>query len=106
MDRTDASAHRLKLALTAPDRRRRIPGAGRGSMLLTDEDTAMHGKPFFERLAASVESISRHAYYPGLADTIDGCLEDIDDLLQSGRITPAQREALRFILMRMSLNAA
>jgi hypothetical protein len=59
-----------------------------------------------DRLVASVGRISRHASYPGIEQTLNQCLEDIDALRRADRITPEQREALRFILLGVSLHAA
>lgn len=61
---------------------------------------------YFDRLVASVERISRHAYYPGIHQTVDQCLEDLDELMRAGRISAEQREALRFVLLGMTLSAA
>ncbi len=66
----------------------------------------MNGPVYFERLVASVERIARHAYYPGIDQAIELCLEDIDDLMLSNQITPDQREALRLLLLGITLNAA
>jgi hypothetical protein len=66
----------------------------------------MNGPSYYDRLVASVERIARHAYYPGIDQTVDQCLEDIDELMRAGRISPEQREALRFVLLGMTLNAA
>ena len=66
----------------------------------------MNSPSYFDRLAVQVERIARHAYYPGIDQTVDQCLEDIDELMRAGRISPEQREALRFVLLGMTLNAA
>ena len=66
----------------------------------------MNSLSYFENLVASVERIARHAYFPGIDQAINQCLEDIDDLRDEDRITPEQREALRFVLLGMTLNAA
>jgi hypothetical protein len=66
----------------------------------------MNSLSYFERLVASVERIARHAYYPGIEQSINQCLEDIDELMHEDCITPEQREALRFVLLGMTLNAA
>ena len=57
----------------------------------------MNGPVYFDRLVASVERIARHAYYPGIDQAIELCLEDIDELMHSNQITPDQREALRLL---------
>jgi len=61
---------------------------------------------YYDRLVESVGRIARHAYYPGIELTLNQCLEDIDALRTAERITPDQREALRFILLGVSLHAA
>ena len=61
---------------------------------------------YYDRLVDSVSRIARHAYYPGIEQTLDQCLEDIDALRDDERITPEQREALRLIILRVSLHAA
>jgi hypothetical protein len=61
---------------------------------------------YFNNLVACVERIARHAYYPDIDQAISQCLEDIDDLMHEARITPEQREALRFVLLGMTLRAA
>ena len=66
----------------------------------------MNSPSYFDRLVAPVERIARHAYYPGIDQTVDQCLEDLDELMRAGRISPEQREALRFVLLGMTLNAA
>jgi len=73
---------------------------------LRDEVTAMNSANYFERLVASVERIARHAYYPGIDQAIAQCLEDIDELLLDGHITVDEREALRFVLLGISMTAA
>jgi hypothetical protein len=60
----------------------------------------------YENLAASVETIARHTYYPGIDQVIEQCLDDIDELLDAGQITPDQREALRLVLLGMTLTSA
>ena len=66
----------------------------------------MNGPVYFERLVASVERIARHTYYPGIDEAIELCLEDIDELMRSNRITPDEREALRLLLLGITLNTA
>lgn len=61
---------------------------------------------YFDRLVDSVSRIARHSYYPGIEQTLDQCLEDIDALRDADRITADQREALRLILLGVSLHAA
>ena len=66
----------------------------------------MISSDYFERLVASVERIARHAYYPGIKEAIEQCLEDIDELMHAGRITAEEREALRLILLGMTLTSS
>ena len=66
----------------------------------------MNRLSYFENMVASVERIARHAYYPDIDQAINQCLQDIDDLMDEDRITPEQREALRFVLLGMTLSAA
>jgi len=75
-------------------------------LFFKDEETTMTGPVYFERLVTSVERIARHAYYPGIDQAIEICLEDIDELMHANRITPEQREALRLLLLGITLNAA
>ncbi len=63
----------------------------------------MNSSSYFDRLVTSVERIARHAYYPGIDEAIEQCLEDIDELLIGGRITAEEREALRIVLLGMTL---
>jgi len=63
----------------------------------------MTGSMYFERLVASVDRIARHAYYPGIDETIHQSLQDLEDLFSSGRITGEERDALRFILLGISM---
>jgi hypothetical protein len=64
----------------------------------------MNGSEYFERLVALVERIARHAYYPGIDEAIEQCLQDVDDLLISGQISGDQREALRFVLLGIAIS--
>ena len=61
---------------------------------------------YFERLVTSVDRIARHAYYPGIDEAIEQCLEDIDELMHVGRITPEERDALRIVLLGMTLTSS
>ena len=74
-------------------------------LFFKDEETTMTGPVYFERLVASVERIARHAYYPGIDQAIEICLEDIDELMHTNRITPEQRDALRLLLLGITLKA-
>jgi len=64
------------------------------------------GLSYYDLLVASVSRIARHAYYPGIEQTLDQCLEDIDALRDAERISAEQREALRLIILGVSLHAA
>jgi hypothetical protein len=59
----------------------------------------MNALTYFERLTASAEMIARHAFYPGKAEAVHQCMEDIEDLLLEGRISPEQGDMLRGILL-------
>jgi len=78
---------------------------GNDLLFLKDEETPMISSEYFERLVTSVERIARHAYYPGIDEAIEQCLEDIDELMQAGRITAEEREALRIVLLGMTLTS-
>jgi len=75
-------------------------------LFLKDEETPMISSEYFERLVTSVERIARHAYYPGIDEAIEQCLEDIDELMHEGRITAEEREALRIVLLGMTLTSS
>ncbi len=75
-------------------------------LFLKDEETPMISSEYYERLVTSVERIARHAYYPGIDEAIEQCLEDIDELMHEGRITAEEREALRFVLLGMTLTSS
>jgi hypothetical protein len=66
----------------------------------------MDGLSYFERLVASAERIARHANYPGKAQAVGQCIDDIDDLAQAERITAEQRETLRAVLLGARSHAA
>jgi len=71
-----------------------------------DEDPAMNGTSYFDRLIASAERIARHAHYPGKEQAVGHCLEDIDDLMHEERITAEQRDQLRAVLLSAPSHAA
>jgi hypothetical protein len=71
-----------------------------------DEELAMTGTTYFDRLIASAERIARHAEYPGKQQALGQCLEDIDDLAIAERITNEQRELLRSVLLGALSHAA
>jgi hypothetical protein len=74
--------------------------------LLKDEESTMSSPVFFESLVTSVERIARHAYYPGIDEAISQCLDDIDELMHSGQISSEQRDALRLVLLGMTLSTS
>jgi hypothetical protein len=61
--------------------------------------TSVDDTIYFEKLVQSVTRIIRHAYYPGKDETVERCLEEIDDLEEMGRISSEQRAALRELLV-------
>ena len=68
-----------------------------------EEDRTM---TYFDRLAATAERIARHAFYPGKGEAVGRCIDDIEDLVIAGTITPEQREVLREILLGAVSHAA
>jgi hypothetical protein len=66
----------------------------------------MNSPSYFERLAVCVQRVARHAYYPGIDQAIGQCLEDIDELMDSGLITVDQRKALRCLVLGGTLTAS
>jgi hypothetical protein len=74
--------------------------------LLKDEEPPMHAASYFSRLVASVARIAGHAYFPGKAEAVEQCLEDIDDLVVAGQITAEQRDLLREVLQGSFSHAA
>ena len=61
---------------------------------------------YFERLAAVVERVARHPYFPGKQATVALCMEDIEGLSMDGLITAEQEDILREILLgKISLAA-
>jgi hypothetical protein len=59
----------------------------------------MSRPPYFQRLVETAELIARHADYPGKRGAVEQCVEDVEDLSRTGRITDQQRDALREILL-------
>jgi NTE family protein len=53
---------------------------------------------YFEKLVGSVTRVVRHSYYPGKEETIELCLEELEDLRVGGRITAEQLATLRELL--------
>jgi len=59
----------------------------------------MSHSTFFERLVQSADRIAHHAYYPEKQQAVEQCVEDVEELSRSGRITVAQTEVLLEILV-------
>ncbi|CAN5653110.1 hypothetical protein BH23PLA1_BH23PLA1_19870 [soil metagenome] len=55
----------------------------------------------FERMVETAELIARHPDYPGKQEVVRQCLEEVQDLRDSGRISLCQCERLQFILEGM-----
>ena len=60
----------------------------------------------FERLLAVVERVAYHPYFPGKQQTVELCLEDIEDLSLDGLITAEQRRMLSEVLLGSFSHAA
>ena len=104
ISRTDHEMHRgLE---TDPQLKARSPRKRELHKSQKDEETTMNSPDYFERLVVCVQRVARHAYYPGIDQAVDQCLEDIDELMHSGRITAEQRKALRFLLLGITLTAS
>jgi L-rhamnose isomerase len=56
------------------------------------------GRESFRRLEWAVGVIARHPDYPGKAETLQRCREDIERRLRLGMLTDAQRIRLHSIL--------
>jgi hypothetical protein len=54
---------------------------------------------FFEGLKRAVEVVARHRDYPGKDELVGGSLAEIDDLNRKGRLSDAERDQLRLILL-------
>jgi len=66
-----------------------------------DGPAPARGRPpasYFERLVATAKRIARHAAYPGKQQAVEHCVEDVEDLIASGRITADQGAILLEIL--------
>lgn len=59
----------------------------------------MGSTSLFERLVESATMVARHAFFPGKGLAIERCLEDVEELTLSGRITVEQRDVLREVLL-------
>ncbi|HWT78608.1 MAG TPA: hypothetical protein VN648_07370, partial [Candidatus Methylomirabilis sp.] len=54
---------------------------------------------YFEKLVGTLSRIARHSYYPGKEDTVERCLEEVEELRLSGQITAEQSATLRELLL-------
>jgi len=54
---------------------------------------------YFEKLVESLSRIASHSYYPGKEDTVEQCLEEVEEIRLSGKITTEQSAALRDLLL-------
>jgi hypothetical protein len=59
----------------------------------------------FDRLLETVELISHHPDFPGKGEAVDRCRAEIEDMLDGGRITIAQRDRLQGVLRGASPRA-
>ena len=55
--------------------------------------------PSFERLEQTVTIIARHLEYPGKAEVVADCLQEIDSRWERGQLTLQQRFRLYAILV-------
>ena len=58
----------------------------------------MDDMPSFTRLLETAGLIVRHADYPGKRQVVERCRQEVDEMAQSGRISPTEGETLRDIL--------
>ena len=65
----------------------------------TDETPTVDKSSYFEKLVGSLSRIASHSYYPGKEDTVEQCLEEIEEIRLSGRITAEQSATLRELLL-------
>jgi NTE family protein len=54
---------------------------------------------YFEQLVESLSRIAGHSYYPGKGETVERCLEEIEEIRLAGRITAEQSATLRELLL-------
>ena len=59
----------------------------------------MDKSTYFEKLVGSLSRIASHSYYPGKEDTVEQCLEEVEEIRLSGRITAEQSATLRELLL-------
>jgi hypothetical protein len=58
----------------------------------------MNDTSYFDRLVETASLIVRHPDYPGKSESLDQCGQEIEELIQAGRITDPQADLLRVIL--------
>jgi hypothetical protein len=63
----------------------------------------MNNPDHFALLVASVQRIACHPFYPGIEQAVDQCLSDIDELMDAGRISGEQCQALRLVLLGITM---
>jgi NTE family protein len=66
---------------------------------INDENPTVDNASYFEKLVGSVTKIARHCYFPGKEDAIKLCLQEVEELKLSGRITAEQEATLRRLLL-------
>jgi hypothetical protein len=66
----------------------------------------MNGTSYIDRLVASAERIARHCDFPGKEQAVEQCMEDIEELMLTGRISVEQRDMLRNVLVGSSSHVA
>ena len=59
-----------------------------------------------ERVVDHVGRMARNSARPDVGEWLDRCLEDVEVLRRARRISEAQREALRLILLGIGMHAA
>ena len=62
-------------------------------------DATVDKSSYFEKLVGSLSRIASHSYYPGKEDTVEQCLEEVEEIRLSGRITAEQSATLRELLL-------
>jgi len=59
----------------------------------------LNNASYFQKLMGSVTRIARHSFYPGKEEAVELCLEEIEELRDSGRINAEQLATLREVLL-------
>jgi NTE family protein len=54
---------------------------------------------YFEKLVGSISRIASHSYYPGKDETVERCLDEVEEIRLSGQITAEQSATLRELLL-------